>query len=46
LCDNDPVFVLYRVTQHHGLFFMPRWVTWFKDELTWLHRIYVAGAKA
>jgi hypothetical protein len=21
LCDNGPAFVLYRITQHYGLFF-------------------------
>ena len=34
LCDNDPVFVLYRVAQRYGLPVVPEWATWFNEELT------------
>jgi hypothetical protein len=34
LCDNDPTFVLYRIAQRYGLPVMPKWATWFKEELS------------
>ena len=33
LCDNDPTFVLYRISQRFGLPVMPEWTDWFNDEL-------------
>jgi len=33
LCDDDPVFVLYRISQRYGLPVMPEWASWFKAEL-------------
>jgi hypothetical protein len=34
LSDDDPSFVLYRVSQRYGLPVVPEWAAWFKDELT------------
>jgi len=33
LCDDDPVFVLYRVAYRYGLPVVPEWATWFMREL-------------
>ncbi len=33
LCDDDPVFVLYRVAQRFGLPVVPEWAGWFNEEL-------------
>lgn len=33
LCDDDPVFVLYRIAQRYGLPVVPEWAQWFKREL-------------
>jgi hypothetical protein len=33
LCDNDPVFVLYRVARRFGLPVVPDWAPWFMREL-------------
>jgi len=33
LCDNDPVFVLYRVASRYGLPVVTEWATWFMREL-------------
>jgi len=33
LCDDDPVFVLYRVASRYGLPVVPEWATWFMREL-------------
>ena len=33
LCDDDPVFVLYRVAQRFGLPVVPEWAVWFNAEL-------------
>jgi hypothetical protein len=33
LCDNDPTFVLYRISQRFGLPVVPEWAIWFNDEL-------------
>ncbi len=33
LCDNDPTFVLYRISQRFGLPVVPEWATWFNEEL-------------
>ena len=33
LCDNDPTFVLYRISQRFGLPVVPEWATWFDQEL-------------
>jgi hypothetical protein len=33
LCDDDPVFVLYRVASRYGLPVVPEWAPWFKREL-------------
>ncbi len=33
LCDNDPTFVLYRLSQRFGLPVVPEWATWFHEEL-------------
>jgi hypothetical protein len=32
LCDDDPVFVLYRIAQRYGLPALPEWAQWFKRE--------------
>jgi hypothetical protein len=34
LCDNDPIFVLYRIAQRFGLPLVPEWAMWFKEELS------------
>jgi hypothetical protein len=33
LCDNDPSFVLYRISQRFGLPVAPEWADWFSEEL-------------
>ena len=33
LCDDDPVFVLYRIALRYGLPAVPEWAQWFKREL-------------
>jgi hypothetical protein len=33
LCDDDPVFVLYRVASRYGLPVVPEWAPWFMREL-------------
>ena len=33
LCDDDPVFVLYRVAYRYGLPVVPGWASWFMHEL-------------
>ncbi|HWO40044.1 MAG TPA: hypothetical protein VNO32_65600 [Candidatus Acidoferrum sp.] len=33
LCDDDPVFVLYRVACRYGLPVVPAWAPWFMQEL-------------
>jgi len=33
LCDNDPTFVLYRISQRFGLPVVPEWAGWFDAEL-------------
>ena len=33
LCDDDPLFVLYRLAQRFGLPVLPEWADWFKEEL-------------
>jgi hypothetical protein len=33
LCDDDPVFVLYRVASRYGLPVVPDWASWFMREL-------------
>ena len=33
LCDNDPTFVLYRISQRFGLPVVPEWASWFNEEL-------------
>jgi hypothetical protein len=33
LCDNDPLFVLYRVACRYGLPVVPDWAQWFQREL-------------
>jgi hypothetical protein len=33
LCDDDPVFVLYRIAQRYGLPALPEWAQWFNREL-------------
>ena len=34
LCDNDPTFVLYRISQRFGLPVVPEWANWFHEELS------------
>jgi hypothetical protein len=34
LCDDDPVFVLYRVASRYGLPVVPEWAEWFMRELS------------
>jgi len=34
LCEGDPVFVLYRISQRYGLPVVPEWAAWFNEELT------------
>ena len=38
LCDNDPAFVLYRVSQRFGLPVVPEWAGWSNEEVT-RHRV-------
>jgi hypothetical protein len=33
LCDNDPTFELYRISQRFGLPVVPDWADWFNEEL-------------
>ena len=33
LCDNDPTFVLFRISQRFGLPVVPEWAGWFNEEL-------------
>jgi hypothetical protein len=33
LCDDDPVFVLYRIAYRYGLPVVPEWAPWFTREL-------------
>jgi hypothetical protein len=33
LCDDDPVFVLYRIAYRYGLPVVPEWAPWFMREL-------------
>src|ERR1019366_3774889 len=33
LCDSDPTFVLYRVSQRFGLPVLPEWAGWFNEEI-------------
>jgi hypothetical protein len=33
LCDSDPTFVLYRISQRFGLPVVPEWASWFNEEL-------------
>jgi hypothetical protein len=33
LCDNDPTFVLYRISQRFGIPVVPEWADWFNEEL-------------
>ncbi|MGH9352003.1 MAG: hypothetical protein ACRD2G_07575 [Terriglobia bacterium] len=33
LCDDDPVFVLYRLSERFGLPVVPEWAEWFMGEL-------------
>lgn len=33
LCDSDPTFVLYRLSQRFGLPVVPEWTMWFHEEL-------------
>jgi hypothetical protein len=34
LCDNDPTFVLYRISQRFGLPVVPEWAGWFNEEIS------------
>src|SRR5882762_7307358 len=34
LCDDDPVFMLYRVASRYGLPVVPEWAPWFMRELS------------
>jgi hypothetical protein len=34
LCDDDPVFVFYRVARRYGLPVVPEWAPWFMRELS------------
>jgi hypothetical protein len=38
LCDDDPTFVLHRVSQRFGLPVVPEWAGWFIEEIT-RHRV-------
>ena len=40
LCDNDPTFVLYRISQRFGLPVVPEWADWFNEETQppWSHQ--------
>jgi hypothetical protein len=33
LCDDDPTFVLYRISQRFGIPVVPEWAGWFNEEL-------------
>ena len=33
LCDNDPTFMLYRISQRFGLPVVPEWADWFNEEI-------------
>jgi hypothetical protein len=33
LCDNDPIFLVYRIAQWFGLPVVPEWAGWFNEEL-------------
>jgi hypothetical protein len=33
LCDSDPTFVLYRISQRFGLPVVPEWAGWFYEEI-------------
>jgi len=33
LCDNNPTFILYRISQRFGLPVVPEWADWFSAEL-------------
>jgi hypothetical protein len=33
LCDDDPIFVFYRVARRYGLPVVPEWASWFMREL-------------
>jgi hypothetical protein len=33
LCDDDPMFVLYRLSQRFGLPVVPEWAGWFNEEI-------------
>jgi len=33
LCDNNPPFVLYRISQRFGLPVVPEWASWFNEEI-------------
>jgi hypothetical protein len=33
LCDNEPTFMLYRISQRFGLPVIPEWADWFNAEL-------------
>jgi hypothetical protein len=33
MCDNDPTFVLYRISQRFGLPVVPDWAPWLNEEL-------------
>ena len=33
LCDDDPTFVLYRISQRFGLPAVPEWAGWFNEEI-------------
>jgi hypothetical protein len=39
LCDDDPVFVFYRIAQRFGLPVSPEWADWFDAELRRRHAI-------
>jgi len=39
LCDDDPVFVFYRIAQRFGLPVAPEWAGWFEAELRRRHAI-------
>jgi hypothetical protein len=40
LCDDDPVFVLYRVAARYGLPVAPEWAPWFMCELNQRNAIH------
>jgi hypothetical protein len=39
LCDDDPIFVFYRIAQRFGLPVSPEWAGWFHAELRRRHAI-------